>query len=262
MCPSCGIRLATWATLKKHEYLEAVCSTNNYGVVIDACAGSGILQYPDGTIRKGSPCILETLIKGKGELICIEVREKTCNVLSHFVKIAKIINDDCNKIVPNFVDGKTPTLVFIDPQGYGIPPIDRNLVLNLSKTPNTDLLIQYSWRIAREMGFCRKYLICDTDDCPSELARNKGLTCGDCFNRSRAMAWKKSLDIWWGHSVWLEWGSKSKSEYAEEYAFPLRKHNTVEKQLIRGEPSQNIYHLIFSTKFNLPKIGLRKWMDD
>lgn len=220
-----------------------------------------MLQYPDGKIREGSPRILENITKEKTELVCIEVREKTCQILSHFVKSAEIINNDCNKVVPDFIDGETPTLVFIDPQGYGIPPIDHNLVLDLSQTPNTDLLIQFSWRVAREMGFCRKYLVCTDDNCPSEAARRKGLTCDNCYNRSRAIAWKKSLDTWWGSSDWLEWGSMTKSEYAEIYASPLRKHNEVEKHLVKGRTPYNTYHLIFATKFNLPKIGLRKWMN-
>lgn len=259
VCPSCGIRLASWATHRKHDYLKAVCSTNKYGLIIDACAGSGMLQYPDGKIRKGSPAILEEIVKDKMKLVCIEVRERTCEILAGSVKNAQIINDDCNNVVPRFANGKTPTLVFLDPQGYGIPPIKRSLVLNLSKTPKTDLLIQYSWRIAREMGFCRKYLVCDGDNCPSELAQSKDLTCDNCYNRGRATAWKKSLDIWWGDSGWMNWGSMTKSGYAEAYSTLLREHNKVEKHLVKGDSPYNTYHLIFATKFNLPLIGLRKW---
>lgn len=259
VCPGCGIRLATWATRKKHEYLREVCSENEYEVFIDACAGSGMLQYPDGSIKKGSPLILEEFVKDKGKLICVEINKKTYGILSNYVSNAIIINDDCNKVILNYVDAETPTLVFIDPNGYGVPPIDRYLVLDLSAAPNTDLLIQYSWRIAREMGFCRKYLFCKDDDCPSRLARQKGLTCNSCYNRSRAIAWKNSLDTWWGPSDWMNWGSMRIEEYVREYAQPLRDNNKVDIHFVQGRSRLNSYHLIFATKFDLPRIGLRKW---
>lgn len=58
-----------------------------------------------------------------------------------------------------YVDGKVSTLVFIDPNGYGVPAVRHDIVSKISKTKNTDVLVTFSWRICREMGYTLLILI-------------------------------------------------------------------------------------------------------
>jgi len=241
-CPKCGSIIATRDTPHKHQYLKDVCSKNNYRLVIDACAGSGMVQFPTGNLKEGSPLILERMMKNKGRCICIEVDPKTVKLLNSFCKNAEVIHGDCNKILPTLIDGRNPTLVYIDPFGYGVPVIDRNLVLELSKMPNTDLLVHFSWRICREMGYARKYLSSDNETL-----------------RKRATSYAESLNIWWGNSDWLDWGSMSKRDYAEKYASPFREDNTVEVTAF-GKSVGTSFFLILATKFNIPDYGILKWV--
>jgi three-Cys-motif partner protein len=241
VCPKCGSIIATKYTPRKHQYLVDVCSKNDYKLVVDACAGSGMVQFPTGELKEGSPLILEKIMKNVGRCVCIEVDPKTVKLLSHFCEHAEVIRGDCNKILPTLIDGKNPTLVYIDPFGYGVPVIDRKLVLELSKTPNVDLLIHFSWRICREMGFARKYLSSD-----------------DRTLRKRAEAYAKSLNIWWGGSGWLNWGSMSKRGYAEKYASPFRENNTVDITAF-GKSRSSSFYLILATKFKIPDYGIMKW---
>jgi len=131
VCSKCGSIIATKDTPQKHQYLKEVCSTNDYKLVIDACAGSGMVQFPNGELKEGSPLILENMMKDKGRCICIDVNPKTYRLLKRFCKHAEILHGDCNKILPDLTDGKHPTLVYIDPFGYGVPVIDKNLVLKM-----------------------------------------------------------------------------------------------------------------------------------
>jgi len=241
-CPSCGSILATRDTPFKHQYLKEVCSTNNYKLIIDACAGSGMLQFPDGRLKEGSPLILEKMMKDKGHFVCIEVDPKTAKLLKNFSKDAEILHGDCNEILPELVDGENSTLVYIDPFGYGVPVIDRSVVLKISKIPNTDLLIHFSWRICREMGYARKYL----------KSENPTL-------RKRAESYTKSLNIWWGDADWLKWGSMKKLGYAEKYALPLREDNTVDITAF-GKGREQSFYLILATKFQVPKYGILRWV--
>ncbi len=139
------------------------------------------------------------------------------------------------------VNGREPTLVYIDPFGYGVPVIDRDLVLKLSRTPNTDMLIHFSWRICREMGYARKNLSSD-----------------DLTKRKRAESYATSLNRWWGNSDWLSWGSMRKQEYAERYAASFRQHNTVDITAF-GKDGSSSFYLIFATKFEIPDYGILKW---
>ena len=241
-CPKCGSILATKGTPFKHQYLVDVCSANDYKLVIDACAGSGMLQFPNGELKEGSPLILEKMMKDKGRCICIDVNPKTYKLLKHVCKHAEVLHGDCNQILPDLIDGKNPTLVYIDPFGYGVPVIDRNLILKMARTPNTDLLIHFSWRICREMGYARKYLKSD-----------------DRTLRRRAQSYAKSLNVWWGNSDWLKWGSMKKREYAEKYASPLRENNTVDITAF-GRGRGVSFYLILATKFQVPKYGILKWV--
>lgn len=240
-CPKCGSIIATKGTPYKHQYLTDVCSKNNYELVIDACAGSGMLQYPNGELKEGSPLLLEKKMKNKGHCVCIEVDPKSVKLLKHFCKDAEVIHGDCNEVIPTLVNGKDPTLVYIDPFGYGVPVIDRNLVLKLSRTPNTYMLIHFSWRICREMGYARKNLSSD-----------------DQTKRKRAESYATSLNRWWGNSDWLRWGSMRKREYAERYASSLRQHNTVDITAF-GKAGSSSFYLIFATKFQIPDYGILKW---
>ena len=200
-----------------------------------------MVQFPNGELKEGSPLILENMMKDKGRCICIDVNPKTYRLLKRFSKHAEIRHGDCNKILPDLVDGKKPTLVYIDPFGYGVPVIDRKLVLKIAETPNTDLLIHFSWRIAREMGYARKYLTSD-----------------DRTLKKRAKGYAKSLNIWWGGPEWLKWGSMTKRDYAEKYASPLRRNNAVDIVAF-GDRGVSFY-LIFATKFEIPRYGILKWV--
>lgn len=259
-CPNCGLVLATEGTRKKHDYLREICSLNRYETIIDACAGSRILQLPDGKLTKGSPLILEELVAGKGRCICIDVNESTCSLLKKQIKKATVLNGDCNKILLSLVTGKKPTLVYIDPFGYGVPAIHSKVVLNLAQTANTDLLIHFSWRICREMGYARTYLKCDKPNCPSPTGASAKVTsCTKCRNRKTARSYAKSLDTWWGTSDWMTWnfrGSRKAKRYAEVYAQSLKENN--ETQVV---PINHSFYLIFATKFQKPKTGLEQWLE-
>ena len=241
-CPKCGSILATEGTPFKHQYLTDTCNINNYQTVIDACAGSGMLQFPNGELKEGSPLILEKIMKDKGHCICIEVDRKTHKLLKYFCKSAEVIHGDCNEVLPEIVDGKKPTLVYVDPFGYGVPVIDRRVVMKLSETPNTDLLIHFSWRICREMGYARKYL------------KSENVTL-----KKRAESYSNSLNIWWGNSDWMNWGSMKKRGYAEKYADPLRKSNTIDITAF-GKGRGLSFYLMLATKFKVPRYGILKWM--
>ena len=132
------------------------------------------------------------------------------------------------------------------------------MVLVLAQTPNTDLLIHFSWRICREMGYARKYLNCDITDCPSPTGISEKVdSCDDCKNRKVARSYLNSLDAWWGTPDWINWiftGKKKAEKYANVYAVPLRKSNKV--QIL---PVNHSFHLIFATKFQKPKIGMERW---
>lgn len=260
-CPNCGLVLATEGTRQKHQFLRSVYSLNKYELVIDACAGSGVLQLPDGKLTKGSPLILEELVKGKGKCICIDVNKDTCSLLRKQIKGSVVLKGDCNKILPTLVKGKKRTLIYIDPFGYGVPVIDRAMVLGLAQTPNTDLLIHFSWRICREMGHARTYLNCDIADCPSPTGVSSMVTsCDNCANRKRAKSYVRSLGIWWGTPDWIEWdfkGDRRAERYVEIYARPFRKNNEI--QIV---PVNHSFHLIFATKFSKPQMSLERFFGD
>lgn len=248
-CPGCGIPIVRRkATIDKLKVLEEICKLNNYQLLIDACAGSGKVQcVEDGELIEGSPFVLGKIAKEKGiKLILIEVGKKTFHLLKQFCQNlgALLIRGDCNEHLPRIVDDSIPTLIFIDPFGYGVPVIKRELILSLAKMPNIDLLINFSWMISREMGFVRRYLNSD-----------------DVRNRRKAQSYHKSLCIWWGNDEYLSWGSMKKMEYAEKYAEDLRKYGKVE---IYEVPFQSagraVYHLIFLTKFEAPKKGLYRYL--
>ncbi len=262
-CPYCGIRFATKATPKKHEYLEALCKTNKYDLAIDACAGSGKVLYSDGKLGEGSSLILRRLTKGR--CVSIEYEKRTFDLLASFAKNTELINGDCNEFLLKYIDGKAPTLVFIDPNGYGVPAIRYDVVSKIAEMKNTDILATFSWRICREIGYTQVYLNCSMENCPSpsEISR-KFDTCDNCTNRLRALKWKKSLDAWWGNSDWLKWSNIGASGYANKYADLLRKGNTVNMTAFSGG-EQKFYkidfYLILATKFNVAKYGILEWVD-
>jgi len=143
---------------------------------------------------------------------------KTYKLLRRFCwgSDADFTNDDCNRHLLKLVDGSVRTLVFIDPFGYGVPAIRRDVVLKLSEIPNTDLLINFTWRIAKEMGFARRYLNCTINNRPSPSnAYIRYGSCNNCSNRKKAISYAESLDLWWGAREWLEWGSMTAAEYAK-----------------------------------------------
>lgn len=267
-CPSCGITLGrTKATKEKLQILRDICELNDYDLLIDACAGSGKVQLLNGEIIDGSSSVLQTLAqkrKPPAKLIFIEHDPKTFRLLrwrSGWSPDAEFINDDCNKHLPKLIDGKTKTLIFIDPFGYGLPAIRRDVVLKLSSAPNTDLLINFTWRIAREMGYARKYLCCTIDSCPSpSKAGEKFGSCDVCSNRQTAVSYTNSAIIWWGNEEWLNWGSLRRSEYAGKYAYPLKDNNKVAIYCIPEGSRDPAYQLILATKFETPKYGIEKWL--
>jgi hypothetical protein len=184
-------------------------------------------------------------------------------LLTTFTKDTELICGDCNDYLLKYVDGKVPTLVFIDPNGYGVPAVRHDIVSKIAKTKNTDVLVTFSWRIGREMGYTSTYLSCDKESCPSpsDISRKFG-TCDECTNRIRAVTWKQSLDTWWGHSDWLQWSKLGARGYVEKYAGGLNNGNTIEITAFgRGGDRyyKNDFYLILATKFDLPKYGILKW---
>ena len=268
-CPDCGITLGqTNATKDKFRILKDICELNDYDLLIDACAGSGAVQLLNGDIINGSALLFEEIAKKRtppARHVHIEVEPKTYRLLRHRFcsdSDAKFINDDCNQHLLNLVDGETRTLVFIDPFGYGIPAIRRDMVIKLSAISNTDLLINFTWRIAREMGHARRYLFCTIDRCPSPTqASEKVSSCDDCHNRKRAKSYAKSASTWWGGDEWLNWGSLSVRTYVERYASPFRQDNEVSIYRIPRYSSKSpTYQLIFASKFESPQYGLLRFL--
>lgn len=259
-CPNCGIRTATPATPKKHEYLRALCSTNKYERIIDACAGSGKVQYPE-RLGDGSPIIIRKLTNGL--CVFIEYDPKTFQLLTSFTpqQGSEFKQGDCNEYVLDYVDGAVPTLVFIDPNGYGIPAIRNDMVRKIASTKNTDVLLTFSWRVCREIGYARKYLRCNADHCEAPSQMNKEvISCEECTTRKVASSYEKSLNTWWGHSDWLLWKNLLAQDYAEKYAESLQENNTVEiTPFAGGEAKQykNDFYLILATKFKRPRYGIR-----
>lgn len=266
-CPECGLVIGTSdATLEKLQILTDICSLNNYDLLIDACAGSGKVQV-DGKLIDGSAFIFESIAKRRNppaKRVFIEADPKTFLLLRWrfgWSSDAVFINDDCNKHLLRLVDGKSKTLVFIDPFGYGLPAIDRHIVLELSKLPNTDLLINFTWRIAREMGFARTYLNCTINNCPSPTkASERMISCELCRNRQTAISYMNSANIWWGGSEWLSWESMKALDYVKKYAEPLRTYSKVQIYNVPGYSRNPKYQLIFVTKFDYPRYGIEKWL--
>ena len=265
-CPSCGLVIGTpHATKVKLRILKDICELNNYDLLIDACAGSGKVQL-DGEIIDGSALILAEVAKKKkppAKCVFIEADSKTFRLLRWrfgWSLDAEFINGDCNKHLLKFADGKSKTLVFIDPFGYGLPAIKRNIILELAKLPNTDLLINFTWRIAREMGFARTYLNCTIDNCPSPTkAGEQFSSCESCRNRKTAISYANSANIWWGSQDWMNWKSLTAREYVERYASPLRYHSNVQIYNVPICSKNPTYQLIFATKFDYPRYGIEKW---
>lgn len=269
-CPSCGITLGrTSATKEKLRVLRDVCELNNYDVFVDACAGSGKVQLLNGKVIEGSALVIDNAAKKRtppATRIFIEQDQKTFRLLrwrswGKADSEATFINDDCNSHLLDVVNGKAKTLIFLDPFGYGLPAIRRDVVLEISRTPNTDLLINFTWRIAREMGYARTYLYCSIDNCPSPTkAGEKFGSCDLCPNRRRAISYERSATVWWGQQEWLNWGTLKAREYAERYAYPLRKHNEVETYPVPRYSRKPTYQLIFATKFDTPAYGMLRWL--
>lgn len=270
-CSSCGITLGrTRATKEKLRILRDTCELNNYNLLVDACAGSGKVQLLNGEIIDGSAFILEKAAhkqSPQAKRVFIEADSKTFNLLrhtfwEHVSPDTCFINDDCNPHLLDLVDGKVRTLIFIDPFGYGLPAIRKKVVLTLSKLPNTDLLINFTWRIAREMGYARKYLYCSIENCPSPTKAGERFgSCDLCPNRRTAISYTKSANMWWGTEEWLNWGSLTRRQYALKYANPFKDHNKVEIYRVPRYSTDPTYQLILATKFDTPKYGILKWME-
>lgn len=265
-CPSCGLVIGTPdATTEKLRILKDICNLNNYDLLIDACAGSGKVQIENRLID-GSAFILENIAKKKKpptKRIFIEADPKTFTLLRwrfEWSSDAEFINGDCNEHLLRFVDGKSKTLVFIDPFGYGLPAIKRDIILELANIPNTDLLINFTWRIAREMGYARTYLNCTIDSCPSPTkAGERFSSCELCRNRKTAINYANSATLWWGNQDWMNWGSLEAREYVERYASPLRSYSKVQIYNVPTCSKNPTYQLIFATKFDYPRYGIEKW---
>lgn len=264
-CPSCGLVIGTDATKEKLRILKDICRLNDYDLLIDACAGSGKVQL-EGELIDGSAFILGEIAKKKkppAKCVFIEADHRTFRLLRWrfgWSLDAEFINGDCNQHLLKIVNGVSKTLVFIDPFGYGLPAIKREIVLGLAKLPNTDLLINFTWRIAREMGHARKYLNCTINNCPSPAKVGEHVSsCELCHNRKRARTYANSANIWWGSQDWMNWGSLGAREYVERYASPLRSYSAVQIYDIPTCSKNPTYYLIFSTKFNYPRYGLEKW---
>ena len=251
-CTNCGMNFGTPATKDKHAYLQQVIQLNKYDLIIDACAGAGkmVLMKKDRSqspteIILGSAPLIEQIKKPSAECVFIECDPKTWKLLSAEVQTEPICKD-CNEILLDLVDGSRKTLVFMDPNGYGVYPIRKTMMEELSQLPNTDLLIHFSQLIRRQMGFAIKY-------------RHSA----NSSHQKRAQRYGEALNLYWGcKEVWenlhhLKCKNKSWA-YAETYAKGMCPGNTAE--IIQLPPFGKIsFFLIFLTKFQKPKRGLDKW---
>lgn len=250
-CSTCGINFGTPHTLYKHKYLTDLIHLNNYDLIIDACAGAGrmVLMKKDRSqsptkIVIGSAPLIERVKKRSAECIFIEYQKKTYELLKQEVETDPILGD-CNNYLLDIVDNFRKTLVFVDPNGYGVCPINRHMIIEVSQRSNTDLLIHFSQRIYRNMGYAVEY----------ENSTNK-------TKQKRAERYIIGLNIYWGGNGWrdlLQIQCNNKELfYAESYAEPLYQHNKVDiiPVPLRGRVS---FFLILATKFEIPPWGLTSY---
>jgi three-Cys-motif partner protein len=256
---SCGLVIATEATFEKYQILDEICEVNDYSMIIDACAGSGMIALGDRLIP-GSPIILASLAKKKkSKCVFIESENSTFGLLQANLGKYELLDSsyqnivgDCNDHLLDLVKDPQPTLVYIDPFGYCYPPIKREVVLEISKKGHVDLLINFFWRICRQIGFAKRNL--------------KSL---NSRNRSTAQSYKKSLDVYWGvgqlspqYSDWFQWKKMHPFQYAEKYAKPLGdgKAQVIGLPRYHRVNKENKFFLIFTTHQNRLKLGLQKYM--
>jgi len=246
---SCGLFIATASTFEKYQILEEICEINSYDLIVEGCAGSGMAGFRNRIIA-GSPIRLAQIAKRKkNKCVFIESDERSINLLCHNLEYYNLSNpsfeficDDCNENLLEKVESSSSVLVFLDPFGYGNPPLRREVIVKLSKMKNVDLLFNFFWRICRQIGFVRDHINAPKDR-----------------NRLTARSFKESLDIYWGSSRWIEWKGLRSRQYAEKYARGLGN----KKPQIIGLPqyhSENKYFLIFSTNQNRLKLGLDKYL--
>lgn len=247
---SCGLFIASESTFDKYDILKEICEINSYDLIVEACAGSGIAGFEEKIID-GSPIRLAQIAKKKeNKCIFIESDEKSYDLLYFNLEKRDLLKPsfefilgDCNEYLPEKIGNSSSTLIFLDPFGYGNPPLRRDIIVELSKKKNVDLLFNFFWRICRQMGFARRYI----NDPPKSR------------HRLTAESFKASLDIYWGGSQWIDWGRLNTYQYARKYAEGLGN----KKPQIFGLPQQsreNQYFLIFSTNQNHLKLGLDKYL--
>lgn len=222
-------------------------------MIIDACSGSGIVGYNDHLVDGSALRICEIVKKTNSRCILIESDEKTLHILIEHMKNRgfletsqfRVYAGDCNRFLEN-LNVTEPTLVYIDPFGWGNPPIQRRIVLKLAENQYVDLLIHFSWRICRQIAFARIY-----QNFPPNTRQFKA-----------AEAYKRSLSIYWPEWESIPSRGLTTFERAKKYGEPLQNYYQGKVQII-GLPKtspQAMFFLIFATRQNLLKIGLEKFM--
>jgi len=170
-CSNCGLVQAGIGTTQKYTILEEYCTplslimrNNNLDhYLIDACAGSGIVQANDKEeLIDGSPLIMaktqervEEKIREKSkskhaQSIFMEINSKTHALLSEALKEypnCEIVPGDCNLLLPSVLDRiesdtwKPFCFIYIDPFGLGDPVIRMETLKGILEREYSELLI-------------------------------------------------------------------------------------------------------------------------
>lgn len=170
-CTKCGLVQAGIGTEEKYTILEEYCTplslilrNNNLDhYLIDACAGSGIVQAHDRQeLIDGSPLIMaktqervEEKIRDKSkrkhsQSIFMEINPKTHDILTASLKSypnCEVILGDCNQLLPDVLDKiesdiwKPFCFIYIDPFGLGKPVIRMETLKGVLEREYTELLL-------------------------------------------------------------------------------------------------------------------------
>jgi len=171
VCNKCGLVQAGIGTREKYIILEEYCTPlslimrnkNLDHYLIDACAGSGIVQARNrDELIDGSPLIMvktqervEEIIRNKSkskhaQSIFMEINPKTYALLTASLSgysNYEVIPGDCNQLLPDVLDKiesdawKPFCFIYIDPFGLGKPVIRMETLKGILEREYTELLL-------------------------------------------------------------------------------------------------------------------------
>jgi three-Cys-motif partner protein len=269
-CHNCGLVQAGIGTLEKYNILENYChplslimrNQNIKHYLIDACAGSGLVQtHDDKGLVNGSPMIMSQTrdwVQAKivdktkpqqANCIFIEINpkayklleESTCNSTN-----CERILGDCNQALPmilNRLDGESRkpfVFIYVDPFGLGDPPIMMETLKRVLERDYTELFIQFTADgLIRVAGWI-----------PHRISKDEA-------DRKKAESYCNTLRLFIGDdridefcTEWERWREGEKETKALEYYISgLTKYFPhVETIGIPIGSSKPVYYLVYTTR--------------